>query len=53
MKYNISSERYKFICYRNRISVATPSVEIMAIYKCDNNRYHSFINTFIKEGKIE
>ena len=23
----------------------------MAIYKYDNNRYHSFINTLIKEGR--
>ena len=35
------------------IFAATYSAETMAIYKYDNNRYHSFINTFIKEGKIE
>ena len=35
------------------IFAAIYSVETMAIYKYDNNRYHSFINTFIKEGKIE
>jgi len=30
---------------------ATYSAETMAIYKYDNNRYHSFINTLIKEGR--